>query len=136
MQFCKRLCRHTNLRSQTYCRQSQRWIQQIFSRMPCCNQHAATLSNELMKREMTDHFSAQTWQGVLNVLASAVLKCCFYYVEMENRMSNSQIMINLPLFPRCKFLTIPLPSVIFKALPPCIKRRKTKEPLDGSERGE
>jgi len=104
--------------------------------MPCCNQHAATLSNELMKREMTDHFSAQTWQGVLNVLASVVLKCCFYYVEMENRMSNSQIMINLPLFPRCKFLTIPLPSVIFKALPPCRKRRKTKEPLDGSERGE
>ena len=104
--------------------------------MPCCNQHAATLSNELMKREITDQFLAQTWQGVLNFLASVVLKCCFYYVEMENRMSNSQMMINLPLFPRCKFLTLPLPSVIFKALPPCRKWRKTKEPLDGSERGE
>ena len=87
-----------------------------------------------MKREITDHFSAQTRQSVLNFLASVVLKCCFYYVEMENRMSNSQMMINLPLFSRCKFLTIP--SMIFQALPPCRKWRKTKEPLDGSERGE
>ena len=61
--------------------------------MPCCNQHAATLSNELMKREITDQFLAQTWQGVLNFLASVVLKCCFYYVKCKaslyRRVKNS-----------------------------------------------